>query len=172
MVACPKKHIISWLLMPLPYIPMLVVLALLGSQLAVQMRMREKLQSESLLTVKLSRNALVWIEDGRELSIDGRLFDVFTIENDGETVMVSGLFDEQETNIRLQLDKILHNQQNNTEQQNLLYRILVNITWESEVQDILLQKPSIPIMELSHQWKEGDPKPPNGTNPFIPPDRC
>ena len=172
MAAYPRTHIISWLLMPLSSISMLISLALVGSQFIVRLQMKEKLERENLVSVRLNRHTLVWADEGKELLLNGRLFDVVSMENFGETTVVSGLFDEQETGIRRQLDYLLTHQRNNPEKKDLLYRVLVNITWDSAVQEIFFGTPLSTPASFMYQWKKGHPLPPNRPSPFLPPDRA
>ena len=63
--------------------------------------MEEKLEEDNLQTLVIAANQLVWEKEGRELIIEGTLFDVKKINPlPNGTVEVIGLFDRQETAIK------------------------------------------------------------------------
>lgn len=74
---------------------------LLFQQLAIKIEMREKLeQSQVEAIANLSKTDFKWVDEGREMLIGGRLFDVkeFTESPDG-SVNVKGLFDDAEDDL-------------------------------------------------------------------------
>lgn len=70
-------------------------------QWQIRHAMEEKLEEDNLQTLVVAANHLVWEEEGKELIIEGTLFDVKKINPmPNGTVEVIGLFDRQETAIK------------------------------------------------------------------------
>lgn len=63
--------------------------------------MEERLEKDNLQTLIIESDQLVWEEEGKELMIEGTLFDVKEIKQleNGKTE-IKGLFDQQETEIK------------------------------------------------------------------------
>ena len=57
----------------------------------------ERLESEELLTVTIPVSKVEWMEEGKEIMVEGKMFDIQTyFEKDG-VFTATGLFDERET---------------------------------------------------------------------------
>lgn len=61
--------------------------------------MKEKLENEQLQTIRVKTSAVTWTFLKRECRIDGKMFDVKKIVEDGEFLYLTGLYDEKETEI-------------------------------------------------------------------------
>jgi hypothetical protein len=85
-------------------------------------RMREKLESEELQTVIVPVKEFRWYEENREIVVDGMMFDVKSVEQKGDNYVVTGLFDEFETELNVTLGKLQHRDEN--EDASLVYTIL------------------------------------------------
>jgi len=58
--------------------------------------MLERLEQESLHSITLSAADLHWVIPGKEIRIEGRMFDVKNIFQKGDAITVTGIFDEEE----------------------------------------------------------------------------
>ncbi|MDN3654947.1 hypothetical protein QWZ08_04860 [Ferruginibacter paludis] len=76
--------------------PMIASLWLLAWQQLIQWQMMEELESASFTTVVLNKSAIHWIRAGKEMEINGSLFDVENMSTIGDSCIVKGLFDEKE----------------------------------------------------------------------------
>ena len=72
--------------------------------------MKRQLEINMLHTITLAKKDVHWLKDGKEILINGRMFDVksFLPANDGK-IIFSGLFDDDETEL---VNKVKENQQN------------------------------------------------------------
>jgi hypothetical protein len=100
-----RKHIAAFLLCIAAVVPMLLSSFFLGGRIVVRHMMLEKLEHESLQTIRLHHADLRWYKKGHEIVVDGRMFDVKKLEIQGDTCVVSGLFDDNETELFDQLVK-------------------------------------------------------------------
>ena len=91
-------------------LPAVLSLYLYASQIFLQHKMKEELKRCSLVTVAVPASHLHWNLAGKEVRIDGNLFDVKSYELIGNQVILTGLFDEEED---LLIEHILDIQQNN-----------------------------------------------------------
>jgi hypothetical protein len=63
--------------------------------------MEERLEKDNLQTLIIESDQLVWEEEGKELMIEGTLFDVKEIKQlENGKIEIIGLFDQQETEIK------------------------------------------------------------------------
>lgn len=67
--------------------------------------MQETLERASLQTLHIPESDIVWINPGKELRINGKLFDVKNHVVHGGWLTVTGLFDEAEERIRESLSQ-------------------------------------------------------------------
>jgi hypothetical protein len=64
-------------------------------------QMEEKLESAQLQTVIIPVAEFRWYEENREIVVHGTMFDVKSIERKGDNYIVTGLFDEAETELHI-----------------------------------------------------------------------
>ena len=79
--------------------PLLFILVLQGLQLYVRHQLEERLEREAQVQLALPAGELVWVEKGREILVDGKMFDITNIRYEGDTALVTGIFDDQESDI-------------------------------------------------------------------------
>lgn len=66
--------------------------------------MEERLESENLQTITLAIESVEWYEQGREIMVEGKLFDVKSYSREGAVVVFTGLYDDKESDIRKQVE--------------------------------------------------------------------
>lgn len=91
-------------------------------QLFQKLEMREKLGHAKLETITIPEAAVEWYEEGREIIVGGRLFDVISWQKIPGTVKVSftGLFDDAETEIKDKMENLLRKKDKNDPAKKLL----------------------------------------------------
>lgn len=94
-----NRHIISAALAFLAGLPILLLLGLQVWQQEVRREMKEKLETAELQTLVLRATEWHWKEEGKEIRVGDQLFDIRTMEKEGDRYRFTGLFDHQETAI-------------------------------------------------------------------------
>ena len=61
---------------------------------------RENMKLLPLQTIRLEKKNIVWAEAGKEILIDGELFDIKEIRQTNTTITVTGIFDKGETSLQ------------------------------------------------------------------------
>lgn len=84
-------------------LPLFLSSFFLGGRIVIRIIMFEKLEKENIQSLRLPADKINWYKKGRELIIDGKMFDVKSIEKQGDEYMITGLFDEMETTLNDQL---------------------------------------------------------------------
>lgn len=70
--------------------------------------MKEKLESERLISLQINTADIVWVEEGREALINGKMFDVESYKQSGNQSVLTGLFDSMEDKLYEDLKQIMH----------------------------------------------------------------
>jgi hypothetical protein len=110
-----RKKVISvifrFLLLLLPVIPLCYAIVVQVKQEMIQANMKEKTEKALLHKVCMNETEVRWIKYGKEILINGRMFDIksFLVKNGIATFF--GLFDDEETAL---LNQIKKDHQNNT----------------------------------------------------------
>jgi hypothetical protein len=152
--------------------PMLLTAWMLFMQARIRHEMLEKLEKENLETLILRRDQIQWKEKGKELLIDGQLFDVFSMTPTTAGYQVRGLWDRAETALKNKLDHTLEHQQERREQGSLIYALIMGIIFYplAEPTDAL---PPLSIDPPGYKICHTDlPPSPYPTEQAIPPDFC
>ena len=90
--------------------PLLFIVFTEIKQQRIRHKMKERLESKMLHTVTLSENKVQWIKQGKEILINGRMFDIKRLEHsDNGKIIFTGLYDDDET---LLVNRVKKNQQN------------------------------------------------------------
>ena len=112
-------------LLALVMIPVFIAVFFLAQQSFIRYEMKEKLEQEALQTFTVLEKNVTWIEKGKELIVDGRLFDVKSLKTKGEYVEVTGLFDEMESALQHKLIFLQNPLKENKQKQEFIYQILI-----------------------------------------------
>ncbi len=92
-------HIAAFSLVVISFLPMAIPGILLLQKSYVRWEMREKLEEEQLQTIRVKASAVQWSFFGNECRIEGKMFDVKKTAQDGDFLILTGLFDDRETEI-------------------------------------------------------------------------
>lgn len=132
-------------------------------------QMKERLEEENVQTITLNKNQVNWVEEGKELIIDGEMFDVKSYTQKNDSLVISGLFDKAEKALKDKLASVLGNQKNNDAPLQQLIAQFLNpiILTQNSVQMqtiVLLSTPKkyfISTHKFSSTTKEISTPPPN-----------
>lgn len=105
--------------------PVVIAVLFLVQQTVIRHEMKEKLEEEALQTVRIVEKNVTWVEKGKELLVDGKLFDVKSFKHSGGYVEVTGLFDEMEINLQHTLIYLQNPLKDNKQKQEFIYQILI-----------------------------------------------
>jgi len=67
--------------------------------------MKEKLEQQNLHTISLPGTDVHWAKPGKEIRVDGRMFDIKSFSEKNGTYTFTGLFDDDETALNEYLEK-------------------------------------------------------------------
>jgi len=82
-------------------------------QKLIQAQMEERLEQSQLQTVVLPVNSVSWINDGKEVMLDGKLFDIRSYTVSGNTITLNGLFDNDEDHLIAKMNDTIHKNKDN-----------------------------------------------------------
>ena len=82
--------------MLLVILPLLFTTGLLLKQELIHMLRRARFEKEALATIVLPAGKVHWIKQGKEILVDGRLFDVKSFRENNRNVSFTGFFDGEE----------------------------------------------------------------------------
>jgi hypothetical protein len=71
----------------------------LSSRLVIRKLMLERVETEQLTTIKIPEKEIEWYNPGYEIIIEGKMFDIKSIHLEDGIYTISGLFDEDETEL-------------------------------------------------------------------------
>lgn len=80
----------------------------------------EALEQKESITITIPLHELRWIEKGKELMVGGEMFDVRKYKIYGDTVMLTGLYDKDETLIIKKLNLVTGNTTNSDNETTLV----------------------------------------------------
>lgn len=126
--------------------PLLLWLYLKAGQFSIRHAMEKQLEQQHLDTIRMPVKDLIWYKKDKELIIGKDLFDVKQIIVDGETALVTGLFDHAETKIKARIHKLQEQQQQNEHSSQSIISKLLKFPW------------SVPT---GTEWLAGNPPPAN-----------
>lgn len=93
--------------MLLVLLPCLYCLYFTVNDYRIWREMEEKLESNHLQTLTIPVKGFQWHERNREIVVGGKMFDVKSIQRRGNQYLVTGLFDEAETELHIAMEKLL-----------------------------------------------------------------
>ena len=93
------RHIICTFLLLVSLLPIAYPTILSIQKMLARWEMKEKLENEQLQTIRVKASTITWTFLKRECRIDGKMFDVKQMVEEGEFLRLTGLYDEKETEI-------------------------------------------------------------------------
>ena len=79
---------------------MLVPAYFIASRQIIRSHMLENMENQNLVSLEVPATEFQWYEEGKEIIINGRMFDVKSIALSGGVYFIKGLFDEKETELK------------------------------------------------------------------------
>jgi hypothetical protein len=83
--------------------PLLSPVCLQLRQLHIQHEMIEKLEKESLLTIRVKTASIQWVKPKKECALNGEMFDIKWMQVIGDETILTGLYDEKEKELKRML---------------------------------------------------------------------
>lgn len=120
----PAKSITAAFLMLVVFIPFGISVSLNCMQWIARLDMRERLENAKLHSIEIPADSFRWYEEGSEVIVDHRLFDVKSYRITAETVYVTGLFDEEETQLKEEAAEMQRNSEEGENAENLAHFFL------------------------------------------------
>jgi len=127
----PVNYIGSLLLLLLVILPLASIIFLQLWQLYVKYEAKERMEKAFLETIVLQKDQFYWEEEGKEISIGGKMFDVKSLTVRDNSFIITGIYDEKETAINSMLSKQVSNN-------SLLIRLLLFTQFFFSIATVLL----------------------------------
>ena len=71
--------------------------------------MLEKLERNHLQRISIATDRIQWYEEGREIIVDGKMFDIKSSKVANDSTIFYGLYDHEETALKQQVESIVNN---------------------------------------------------------------
>lgn len=115
------NHIIPVFFLLITLAPTLFMGGLQVLQFYIRQRMEAALEKESLVTITVPAAGVVWYEEGREIKVNGRMFDIesYTVKDGLFTAL--GIYDDEETRVV----NLMNGHWSERDQQHLVVQLLV-----------------------------------------------
>jgi hypothetical protein len=142
-----KKQSLTLLLLLIAMAP-LTCLFLYQVQLCYnRFEMLERLEEESLHAITIPSEDIHWLIPGKELRLGKRLFDVKKIQDNDSTIIVTGIFDDEEETLEKQLSE-----QSGSENSSLPFLLKIMITPVITCSMRIYQPFALPKEKISGNW--------------------
>ncbi len=104
-------------------IPISYAVTLSLKKIWIKHLMLEALENKSLQVIKTNVSLVKWVEED-EVIIEGKYFDVRTFTVSGKTIVLTGLYDDKEEALALQIEKC-YNLDNNTTSSGQMHALIM-----------------------------------------------
>lgn len=85
--------------------PLVFTAGILVKQKIIQFHRKERLETEQLQTISIAAENIRWVKKGKEILVDGKLFDIKHLEKKNNKMIFTGFFDNEEDGLYDQLNK-------------------------------------------------------------------
>lgn len=134
-----KKYTACFLLL-LAIIPLSFSILFVLNQQIAKHKMMEKLEHEMLTTFTFTQQQIKWIIPGKELLVNGKLFDVKKYIQKNNCFEITGLFDEEEQVAKESYLKLLHNKTDTIPFKKLMGKLFFNSVFSPPGNEISINK--------------------------------
>jgi hypothetical protein len=101
-----KKIITAFVLLLILAVPLFFSVLVMVEQQVTQYERNERFSEEVLQTITASSVAVYWLEPGKEILINGKLFDVKSFVIKDNSISLTGFFDCKEDELVQQMEKL------------------------------------------------------------------
>lgn len=128
-------RLLSFFLLGLAALPLAAGIVMQIQQQHIRSRMKEKLEKQYLHTVILPTKEVKWIKPGKEIWLNGKMFDIKTVAFENNSYTFTGLYDHEETLLVLRFEENHRQQDNNG--LKLLYQLwqLLQTPYDQEARE-------------------------------------
>jgi hypothetical protein len=102
-----KNIIVLGLLLVLA-VPLIFSTSILVKQKVLQYQRRARFETEILQTIRVSVENLHWIKPGKEILINGKMFDVKAYHQEAGDFLLTGFYDHKEEKMVKHMNDLLH----------------------------------------------------------------
>jgi hypothetical protein len=125
-----KKTITIFALCLAALLPLCLSGFFIAGRIIIRITMLEKIEKDALQVISIPTDQIRWYKKNHELMIGGKMFDVKSIRQQGDTSIITGLFDDDDTALHDAFAGI-HEQKNNGHHNALmLYQVCLGIIAE------------------------------------------
>ncbi len=115
-----QKKILALSMLLLIAAPILIFTGFWVKQKSIQYQMNERLEKAALHTITANIADVKWIKKNKEVEIHGRMFDIKHFEINGSQITLTGLYDEEEHELKKGLAGLMKQKKDGTEPLNQL----------------------------------------------------
>lgn len=127
MMKTVTKKLFNYLLLLLAAIPLIYILIFKFQQQSIRHKMEERLEASVLHTICIPENKVQWMKKGKEIKVDGKMFDIKSFHIQNGVYVFTGLYDEEETALRDNLQYEQEKNSQNSKQFTQLFQLLQSI---------------------------------------------
>ncbi len=108
-----KKNIAAFFLSALIAVPVFFSVIFITEQILIKQEKRELLKHCSLITIKTAAEDITWVDDEKQVIINGHYFDVAFSKINGSNITLTGVFDNEEDEL-VEILKLCNNTGNDS----------------------------------------------------------
>ena len=113
--------------------------------------MLERLEDSNLEEITLAEKDVRWYKEGKEIIIGSSLFDVKSSMARNDSVVFKGLFDEKESQLKRNIDRLIDYQNKRSSSNTLIVAQLVFQLWDHTSHDFAFIHPTIVLTTLKNR---------------------
>lgn len=98
-----RRSTAAWLCIGAGVAPFLLFFYVLIRENTIRHRMMEELEEKHLTEIVIANETIQWVRPGKEIRVDGRMFDIHSYATGKAKTVFRGLFDEEETGLKKML---------------------------------------------------------------------
>lgn len=94
-----RNKITAFVFLLIVALPVFLSLQFILEQKLIQEEVEEKMEKAALISVSIPVTELVWVKRGKEVLLNGRLFDIKSFNIENNQITLTGCFDDKETEL-------------------------------------------------------------------------
>jgi hypothetical protein len=119
------KKILAYALLLVVAIPLFFSAYFVVKQQLIQQQVKEKMEAVTVQTISIPLTEAQWVKEGKEILIEGKLFDIKSYSISGDNIILNGLFDNEEDELIAKTNNSFqHNKTNNQPLTQLIAKYL------------------------------------------------
>jgi hypothetical protein len=155
-----QKKIVAFVFLLIMAVPVFISVNFILQENMIQEEVDEKMNTVTLQSITVAKVDIVWLRAGKEILLGDRLFDVKNVETKNDSLILTGYFDTEETELLAGFKKYTESNNNDSPLSKSIFKFLFSPVFNHHY-ELVYEAGWLAVSNQYHLFSETLPPPPS-----------